>query len=210
MKKSSHSRTPPRRGFSLVELLVVMAVIATMTTLTTPALVSILRGSETSRAVDQISGLVEHARATAMEMNTWVWIGLADTTAHNLGQEQLSLVEVVSRDGSADTDSKNLMQLRRPVRIDNVKSRLDADAHALVLGSQEGGFAFTWDLPTADGRKAIPFSSTVVAFSPRGDAVVNDNEVPGWIKISVGHVRNSSDVLSVLLAGPTGQVIVAR
>jgi uncharacterized protein (TIGR02596 family) len=54
------------RGFSLVELLIVIAIIALMASLMGPSLDSALRGTAMTQSADKVSGLLSLARQTAI------------------------------------------------------------------------------------------------------------------------------------------------
>jgi prepilin-type N-terminal cleavage/methylation domain-containing protein len=72
MKRSSS------RGFSLIELMTVIGMIAMMAVLLVPGLNSVTRGREAAAAGAEIAGLLEQARAYAMAKNTYVWVGFAE------------------------------------------------------------------------------------------------------------------------------------
>ena len=65
-------------AFSLLELLVVIAVMVLMMTLAGPAFNSIKGGSDLTRAAYDIAGVLDNARAYAMANNTFVYVGIAE------------------------------------------------------------------------------------------------------------------------------------
>jgi uncharacterized protein (TIGR02596 family) len=67
MRKAS-----PRQGFTLVELLVVLAIIAILGVLAVPALMSSLRGSALTQGAQKVINEVEVARQTALTQNSIV------------------------------------------------------------------------------------------------------------------------------------------
>ena len=66
-----------RRGFSLVELLLVMTVIVILIAVAGPALRGLLGSDNRKAAVSQLMGALEQARATALEKGVNVFVGFA-------------------------------------------------------------------------------------------------------------------------------------
>jgi type II secretory pathway pseudopilin PulG len=72
MKTKSYS------GFSLIELMAVIGLMAMLVVFLVPGLNSMRQGREASSAGVEIAGLLEQARAYAMAKNTYVWVGFAE------------------------------------------------------------------------------------------------------------------------------------
>ena len=211
MKRQSRFPRTLEQAFSLIELLVVVAVFSLMAVLVAPSLGSLAGAGGTTQAINDMSGVLDHARLNAMQMSTWVWVGIEDTTEHGTGEPRLTFVEVMSRDGSKDLSSANLMQTLRPTHVKRVKLSTEADPAATVLGSRAGGFEFDWTLPSSKGApQVVKFSKFVVGFSPRGEAVISDQALEDWIKIRFVSGNNEANQGAVLVSGPSGQVVAAR
>jgi prepilin-type N-terminal cleavage/methylation domain-containing protein len=105
-----------RRAFSLVELLVVIAVLGILAALVVPALPSILGGKGVARAINDASSILELARTEAMSHRTYVYVGFLNAT-NVLGNSELRIGAVVSLDGTAGT---NIKPLTRLLKIQNV------------------------------------------------------------------------------------------
>ncbi len=100
---SGHSR-PSHTGFTLVELLTVMAIITILLTLVRPAVTGLARGQGFTGNVYDVDYLIRQAKATAMAQNTFVWLGFRSTNADGTpltvnGSPALVVVTVVSRNG---------------------------------------------------------------------------------------------------------------
>lgn len=199
-----------RSAFSIVELLTVISLISVLTVMVTPAVTSIMGATGTTRAVNDVSSVMEHARQSAMKLSTWVWVGVADVTAYNNGSPQVCVVELASRDGSSDFSSANLMPLRRNVNVQGVKFSSAPDPNATIIGDSSSVSGLTWPVTTTSGRMDIDFSDRVIGFSPKGEAMLAGDVAPAWIKIPFVSYNNSSDLKSVLVSGPSGQVVVVH
>jgi prepilin-type N-terminal cleavage/methylation domain-containing protein len=96
-------------AFTLVEMLVVMAVIAVIVSLTGPVMTSLQDASNINRAVYDISGLFTQARAYALSNNTYVYVGIteidpnqsASTKPRKAGVGKIVLAVIASRDGTS-------------------------------------------------------------------------------------------------------------
>ena len=71
----------PRSAFSLVELLVVIAVIGIIMALSAPAYRAISSANNLTNAVTGIAGALERARAYAMAKNLYVYVGIAEVSS---------------------------------------------------------------------------------------------------------------------------------
>lgn len=73
------------RGFSLIEILTVMAIISLLTAVTGIGIGSILSGREVDRASREISGLIEQAHAYAIAQQVPVFLGFATDSSPTEG-----------------------------------------------------------------------------------------------------------------------------
>lgn len=200
-------------AFSLVELLVVIAVIALLLGLSAPALVDVARGQGMQRAVNEISGMVEEARLEAMAMGTWTWLGLAQQVVD--GREELVAVVMTSKDGTANMDNTNLRPLSRPIRIKNVRvldeltDWVDSASMGEVAALTESDFSFSERV----GGEMMEFSGSVLGFSPRGETALRDDEVPAWIEIGLRETRGEVEIpektASIRISGFSGQQMIS-
>jgi prepilin-type N-terminal cleavage/methylation domain-containing protein len=101
----SRLRLPDRRrgGFTLTELLVVVSIMALLTTVGLPSLGGINSSGKMTQAVAELSGLLDQAREYAVAQNTYVWVAFnTDSTTPN--QDQITVAVIASQDG---TDPSN-------------------------------------------------------------------------------------------------------
>src|SRR2546430_6480599 len=94
-------------GFSLMELMLVIAVMIIVAALMAPAFTSIKSAGDVNSAAYTIKGVLEQARTYAMANNTYTWIGFyeedastAPTTPPTLGNGRLVISIVGSIDGT--------------------------------------------------------------------------------------------------------------
>jgi prepilin-type N-terminal cleavage/methylation domain-containing protein len=119
----------PPSAFSLVELLGVMAILAIVMAFAIPAFNTIGTGQKMSRAVSDLTDLLEYAKAEAMARKTYVWVGfknLPSTDAANpSGNHQVACAAFFSADGTATAaatgSASTLKALSKVVRLEGVK-----------------------------------------------------------------------------------------
>jgi type II secretory pathway pseudopilin PulG len=157
-------KLPRLRGrlsaFTLVELLVVIGIILTLTPLLAPAFTSLKPAGDVTGAAYMIKGVLEQARTYAMSNNTYTWVGfyeedgsIASTTPPTPGNGRLIMSIVGSVDGTniygtgtGTIDPTKLIPIGKLVRIDNLHLPLFA------IGSGTG--------ETFDTRPALLFELT--------------------------------------------------
>lgn len=197
-----------RSAFSVVELLTVISLVSVLTVMVTPAVSSIMGATGTTRAVNDVSTVMEHARLSAMKLSTWVWVGVADVTTYNNGTPTICVVELASKDGSSDASAANLMPLRRNLNVQGVKLLPKSGEGTTVIGDSRPVSSLVWPVVTTSGRLDLDFKDHVIGFSPKGEAMLDGNDAPAWISVPFGSANNSSDQKSILVSGPSGQVVV--
>jgi len=101
------SRRVRRRAFTLVELLVVVALIVLMMSLAVPAFNSIRGGADFTSEVYNIAGTLDQARAYAVANNTYTLVGIeevssavdASVTPQVSGTGRIAMAIIASRSG---------------------------------------------------------------------------------------------------------------
>jgi prepilin-type N-terminal cleavage/methylation domain-containing protein len=96
-----------RGGFTLVELLVVLAIMAILVAAVLPSIAGLRGSGKFNQALDQITGALEQARSDAIGQNTYVWVAFYPVDASQLAGSQndmsgdhLVIVTYASSDGT--------------------------------------------------------------------------------------------------------------
>jgi len=108
---SSKSRCS-RQGFTLVELLTVIAIIALLSSIVVFAIPSLKSGRDLTQSAYVVAGALEQARTYAMANNTYAWVGFfeedgskSSTTPATSGTGRVIISMVASQDGTTYSDN---------------------------------------------------------------------------------------------------------
>jgi prepilin-type N-terminal cleavage/methylation domain-containing protein len=165
---AARSREPC--GFTLVELIVVIALISTLMVLVTPAFTGIKSAGDITNAAYTIRSVLERARNYAMANNTYVWVGFYEedgsapsaTPSATPGIGRLVISTAASKDGTTvynsnsssnpdPIDPTRLTQVAKLVKIENIHLPLFA------VGSGSGD--------TFDMRPTLQFDPAGVGYN---------------------------------------------
>ena len=122
-----------RRGFTLVEMLTVMAIIVVLLTILAPVVTSVSTSRTLANAGGDIASTLEQARTYAMANNTYVYVGFfeADATQsaglrpQSPGTGRVYVGAIATRDGTNGYSTEiwttsNMVDLNKPQRFDGV------------------------------------------------------------------------------------------
>src|SRR5206468_1972776 len=130
-------------GFTLLELLIVVGIIAVLLVLIAPAFTYIKGGTDVTSAAYTIKGVLDTARTYAKANDTYTWVGFyeedvsqSSTSPATFGVGRLVMSIVASKDGTTVYDPNNLTtidatkltQVGKLTKIDNVHLWTHTDA----------------------------------------------------------------------------------
>lgn len=197
-----------RRGFSLIELLSVVALIGILATATIPALGNMAASSRRTKYLTDLSTLFEGARQYAVSKNTYVWVAFSENAANG---SPLYACVVASRTGLAQGYGPEDLWAARTFDVSN-NAELVPVTRVVTLGdfgltpAPAGALAVTAKFKVRIGAKEVDLSRSV-QFSPSGEAKVGGG-VQGNIVFATsateGQMKDVKDSFTV--NGPTGFV----
>lgn len=217
-----------RRGFSLIELLAVMAILATLSAVTIPAVQSLRGSGSVNRAISDLSGALEMARVHAMANRTYVRVLFASLPAGNGRVNPSTLVLMVyAADGSthnADmTDPATWPSQSRPLVLDNLgisDSLQGAGGLSTTSDATPSGGNVTGDMMPAFQRKVSSFGQVtfdqVIQFGPNGEARVGFDQPSRHISLGLaqmganGEASRVENAFILRLSGVNGSINVLR
>jgi prepilin-type N-terminal cleavage/methylation domain-containing protein len=201
MITSLHFKSCRSGAFSLVELLVVVAVIGLMSAMTLGGLGS----SEGAKFISQcweLRGVLQNAREFAKAKRTYVLVGFTGVMPDSL------LVSLYySADGANNLAAANLVQARRPVLLSGIRL-----ADALSTTPNAADLLQESDLgPINISQSGKSYStSNLLEFSPDGSVRVLASG--GQAKIGIPLITSNGGTLTadILLGRLSGNVEIAR
>jgi len=203
-------------GFTLVELLVAMAVIGLLTTATIPVFSSIGGAQNMTQSSSTLATILEQAQAQARAHHTYVWVGiLADT---NAGTSGLTVAAVESRTGQA-TDLGTPANIQ-PIMKPRFMSNLALTDNPSVSGAASGGIDISAPIQ-GGGTGSSSFQALVggsvktfqhvLQFSPNGESILPSASLYPWVNVGIKpFVGNKADVALLQVSGISGEVKISR
>lgn len=219
-------------GFTLVELLAVIGIIAALMGLATLSMQGLSERDRAAEAVEQVRGALELARQTAVATGTHCYVAMGDDGGGTLLVQAVRSLEGEVVSGSHDLVNQSdppgfdfLGNLARSGEVDVVDAIADTSKFlslpdsayldaATTTGPDGNTISFTVNDPN---RTDDPTLDRVVAFSPRGAALVPGKSGVQAIKLfvvpSAGDAPSANEEARAALVwihAATGQVEVYR
>jgi prepilin-type N-terminal cleavage/methylation domain-containing protein len=207
------------RGFTLLELLIVVGIIGLLLVLMTPAFTYIKGGTDLTSAAYTIKGVLDTARTYAKANNTYTWVGFAGSVGPNTqpyitGQVEVAIV--ASKDGTNLWSANNalpagsLIQVGKMETLSNIhigdtgtpqpspspapefENRATVDSDHKISTSANTPYPFTVQQTTFNKW---------IQFSPRGEALVHGGNFSIVQYAEVGLLPTHGTVLAVTQSG---------
>ena len=216
------------KGFSLVELLAVIAVISILMATSTSFIPSLFQANQVDANVTTLSGIFEQAREAAISGNTYVYVVFTNTlTTSQAGG--IAVATIQSQDG---TDALNNFTYSGPINAANDFSMLHKTTGlpGVKLLSQSQTESLVSSLSIANVPTVTPSGATMpstlsltlaaagtnytftqgVMFKPDGEALVSTGTWNDLVEFGMQSVRGAPDVAVMRLTRLTGRLTVYR
>jgi prepilin-type N-terminal cleavage/methylation domain-containing protein len=208
------------RGFSIFELITVMAVMGVMVAIAMPMMTSYKRKEDTRGAAQKMSSVVTEARARAISSGRMTFLLLGEPTNGIAPFEPGQVAALVM-----DDDGDNAITEADPVSPIHLPVGINADISMYgVNGTPLGSFAIPTDdlseavasgnLSTLTNGTTLPVSADlgvpVVAFSPQGAPVAVDTPAEWGTGAGGIYVTDNANMVLAVLIAPLGSVKVEK
>ena len=144
-------RTREPCGFTLVELIVVIALISTLMVLVAPAFTGIKSAGDVTSAAYTIKDALEQARTHAMAYETYVWIGFYEepagqpsTNPATPGTGRIVISTIASADGTTVYNPRSLAAID-PTRVTQLNKLVKVEGTHLATFPDGSGTGDTFD-----------------------------------------------------------------
>jgi prepilin-type N-terminal cleavage/methylation domain-containing protein len=217
-------------GFSLIELLTVIAIMSLLVSVAVPAITSLAKGNQMNQSLIEIAGTLDQARQYAISHNTYVWVAFRPNPTGAAGDE-LSVVLLASKTGTdpspwthygtvpnAQIDMLGRVRTFTQIRLEEAGTFGENQIPALA-----GKSAVTLDnTPSTDtavfgiklpGASAPVDFTRAIQFTPSGEARVASSVIDAiefGLHPTRGNVADNHNVAVLRVNGLTGQTTVFR
>jgi len=200
--------TPLQKGFSLVELLIVIGIVSLLSALAMPAFNSLASSRGVTQGLYDISTLLEFGRTEAVTRQTYVWVVFQNASVGNQStQSEVRMAVFASQDGTATATASNLLSLTKVMHVRNVTLTSWTDLKAATT-SLLSTYIPVSPAPVPSDIFAntsavsfLPAGATgrqyTVTFTPRGEAMRAQAPSPytpydSWIDLSFRQINGYS------------------
>lgn len=207
-QKPPHAR---RGGFTLVELLVVVVIMVSLTFLGVPALISLSQAGNFNSNTVEVSELLEQAYSSALSRNTYVWIGFSQLTGNGGG---VAMASVYSPHENPADFPAHVSLLTKPVLLPHLSLTTIASqitdpnrvstSVCQVTNANLGSFS----APINGTSQPLTF---VIQVSPSGQVSASPANKYAWMEIGLTPLNGSGRNVAVLQMNAfTGRVSAYR
>ena len=172
LQRFNASRVQPLAGFTLLEMLIVVGIIAMLMVLIAPAFTTIKSGGDVTSAAYTIKGVLDTARTYAKANNTYTWVGFyeedvsqASTNPATTGTGRIVMSIVASKDGTRVYDPSNLTTISPTQLLPVGKLTKIENAHLWTHTDTPTGTGSTFDT-----RPNVASTYCIGNSSPAGSA----------------------------------------
>jgi prepilin-type N-terminal cleavage/methylation domain-containing protein len=228
-RRSRLANRSVRTGFTILELLIVVGIIAVLMVLIAPAFTTIKGGTDVTSAAYTIKGVLDTARTYAKANNTYTWVGFNGSIGSNL-TGKVALVVVASKDGTDLGTGVNQVGNRvdittsvtpigKVMRLENAhigdtgppqpspspapefETRASVDPSHRISTSGDSDYYFT--------EQETQFDRWI-RFSPRGEAVVKGGNTQITQYAEVGLLPTHGTTLAATINPATGNLVAIQ
>jgi prepilin-type N-terminal cleavage/methylation domain-containing protein len=218
---------PSSAGFSLIELLMVLAVISLVMTFAASGISSMFHADQFDESLSTLTGLMDRAREAAVADNRYVWVAFTANPASSSPAAGVGVTILESLDGtdtlnnftsgtsssplaiSSANDLRVILPLQHLAGVDimNAGTVTLSNAPSVTAASIPGSM----DLTTSGGATPSTFTR-VVEFAPDGEARLATGTWDNWIEFDLqSSISTSSpDKAVARLSTLTGRLTVYR
>jgi prepilin-type N-terminal cleavage/methylation domain-containing protein len=197
------------KGFSLIELLTVVGIMALLMSISIPAIGTLARSSGVNQGASNLTALLEEARVSAMANSTYVYVGLDGSS--NPDELHVSTMLSPTAEGNNTT---NLVPLGKPVVLSKVNLTDSVQAPGAAVGSDvvNATESEISQLKRTVGGKTVNYAH-VIKFAPDGTASAQANGISRWIQIGLAPAsgkQSNPNAALIQISGLTGYVQIFR